>query len=130
MTMEITTEEIQNRFESLPEDLKWAIVAANVDEKITDIGKTHGLNIEQMGQLSLQTHMVMLGYIHPDKFEESLKNSIKLPDEKNREVVDDINNKILKEIREKLMSLHVNTKSKTEIPSPPVVSMDEVPKKI
>ncbi|MEI6581087.1 MAG: hypothetical protein WCO07_02865 [bacterium] len=103
--MEITLEEIQKKFASLPEDLRWAIMAAKVDEKVTAIGQMHGLNIEQLGQLSLETHMVMLGYTHPDKFEESLKGSMGLPDEKNREIVMEINNKILKDIREKLVSL-------------------------
>jgi len=103
--MEITLEEIQNKFESLPENLKWAIMDANIDENITSIGQRHGLNIEQLGQLSLETHMVVLGYTHPDKFEESLKESFKFPDEKNREIIQDINEKILKNIREKLISL-------------------------
>lgn len=103
--MEITLEEIQQKFESLPEDIKWAIMAVKVDDKIIDIGQARGLNVEQMGQLSLETHMVMLGFVHPDKFEASLKGSLGLPDDKNKEIVNDVNEKILKGIREKLMSL-------------------------
>lgn len=104
--MEITLEEIQKKFEGLPEDLRWAIMAANVDEKITEMGRTYGLNVEQMGQLSLETHMVMFGFTHPDKFEESVKASMQLPDEKNKAIINEINEKILKDIREKLMSLY------------------------
>ena len=104
--MQITLEEIQKKFESLPEDLKWAIMAANVDEKITQIGKDNNLTVEQMGQLSLETHMVMFGFTHPDKFEASVKASLQLPDEKNKTIVNKINETILKDIREKLMSLY------------------------
>jgi len=100
---EITLEEIQKKFESLPEDLKWAVMAANVDENIIDIGQAQGLNVEQMGQLSLETHLVMFGFTHPDKFEEAVKNSLKLPDEKIRAIVSSVNEKILKEIRAKMM---------------------------
>ena len=82
--MEITLEEIQKKFESLPEDLKWAIMAANVDDNIIEISQTNGLNVEQMGQLSLETHMVMFGFTPLDKFEESIRNSLKLGDEKTR----------------------------------------------
>jgi hypothetical protein len=103
--MEITLEEIEKKFDSLPEDLKWAIMGANIDEKITTIGQLHGLNIEQIGQLSLETHMVVLGYTHPNKFEESVKGSLNLPDGKNKEIITEINDKILKDIRERLMSL-------------------------
>ncbi|MFZ3011600.1 MAG: hypothetical protein WA060_01200 [Minisyncoccia bacterium] len=101
--MEISLEEIQKKFESLPEDLKWSIMAANVDDNIIEIGQKENLNVEQMGQLSLETHMVMFGFTHPDKFEESVRNSLKLPEEKIHTIVNDVNEKILKEIREKLI---------------------------
>ncbi len=110
--MEITIEEIQKKFEELPEDLRWAIMAANVDDKIIDIGKKNNLTVEQMGQLSLETHMVMFGFVHPDKFEESLKGSMKLAPETIRGLVKDINENILKNIRQNLIDLHNQTKEK------------------
>jgi hypothetical protein len=36
--MQITLEEIQKKFEGLPEDLKWAIMAAQVDDHINKCG--------------------------------------------------------------------------------------------
>ena len=114
---EITLEEIQKKFESLPEDLKWAVMAANVDENIIDIGQAQGLNVEQMGQLSLETHMVMFGFTHPDKFEESVKNTLKLPDEKIHAIVNMVNEKILKEIREKAIGSSSKEPTKTETPT-------------
>ncbi len=99
--MEITLEEIQKKFESLPENLKWAIMGANIDDKIIEIGQAQGLNVEQMGQLSLETHMVIFGFTKPEKFEESLRGSLKLPEEKTRAIVTAVNEKILKEIRKR-----------------------------
>ena len=125
MGNEITVEEIQNKFESLPEDLKLAIVESNVDEKITEIGKDRGLNIEQMGELSLETHLVMLGYIHPDKFEESLKKRLNLSDELNKKVTADVNTKILKEIREKLMSETKVDKQNEALPPDTIQEVDK-----
>lgn len=104
--IEVTIEELQKKFESLPEDLRWAIMAANVDDNVIEMGKEFGLNVEQMGQLSLETHAVMFGYTHPDKFEESIKASLGLPDEKIKAIVNSVNEKILKNIREQLMALH------------------------
>lgn len=101
--MEISLEEIQKKFEGLPEDLKWAIMGAKVDDNIIDIGNAEKLNVEQMGQLSLETYMVMFGFTPPDKFEESVKKSLGLPDEKIRAIVGAVNEKILKEIRKKMM---------------------------
>lgn len=117
--MEITLEEIQKKFESLPEDLKWAIMAAKVDDNIIEIGQAQNLNVEQMGQLSLETHMVMFGFTHPDKFEESIKGSLNLSDEKTRAIVNAVNEKILKGIREAMKSSQVveeNTEEEVPVP--------------
>ncbi len=101
--MEITLEEIKKKFESLPENLKWAIMGANVDDNIIEIGQKQGLNVEQLGQLSLETHMEMFGFTPIDKFEESVKNSLKLSAEKTKKLIEAINEKILKKIREELI---------------------------
>jgi len=102
--MEITLEEIQKKFEELPEDLKWAIIEAKVDDSIIEIGKEQNLNVDQTGQLSLETHMVIFGITPEEKFNDSIKTSLNLNDEKTNEVINAINEKILKKIRENLMS--------------------------
>ena len=56
----------------------------------------------------------MFGYTHPDKFSESIKASLKIPDEKVKILSNAINERILKGIREQLMSLQ-NTKKYKEI---------------
>jgi hypothetical protein len=127
--MEITIEEIQKKFETLPEDLKWAIMAADVDGKITEIGRLNGLNVEQMGQLSLETHMVMFGFTHPDKFEASVKGSLGFDQMKTRVLVNAVNEKILKDIREKIMNLH-NAEEKKEEAHPEDKSHEEIFKSV
>ena len=112
--MEITLEEIQKKFESLPEDLKWAIMGANVDDKIIEIGQANNLNVAQMGQLSLETHMVMFGFVHPDKFEDSVKISLGLPEDKIKIIVNQVNEKILKEIREQVLSMYKSGEEKED----------------
>jgi len=104
--MEITLEQIQKKFEGLPENLKWAIMGANVDDNIIDIGKEQGLNVEQLGQLSLETYMEMFGFTPPEKFEESVQKSMQLPPEKTHALVEAINEKIFKKIREQLGETH------------------------
>lgn len=112
--MQITLEEIQKKFESLPENVKWAIMGANVDDNIIEISQQQGLNVEQMGQLSLETHMEMFGFTPADKFEESVKNSLGLSSEKTKAIVEAINEKILKKIRENMMGEENNPIENTE----------------
>jgi len=128
--MEITLEEIQKKFENLPEDLKWAIMAANVDDKIIEIGQANGLNVEQIGQLSLETHMVMFGFTHPDKFERSVEGSLGLPDEKIKSIVNAVNEKILKEIRKQMMKSTEEEKKKPEEITPPEPVKPKIPNMI
>ncbi len=123
----VTLEEIQKKFESLPEDLKWAIMAANVDDKIIEIGQKHGLLVEKMEQLSLETHAVMFGYTHPDKFEESVKASLGLPELKVKEIVEDVNEKILKDIRDKYMSLYDKPRETFKITEPAEPNPNVIP---
>jgi hypothetical protein len=113
--MEITLEEIQKKFESLPEDLKWAIMGANVDDKVIEIGQKNGLNVEQMGQLSLETHMVMFGFVHPDKFEDSIAKSLGLPRDKIKAIVNDVNERILKELRDQILAMYRKPEEKKEV---------------
>lgn len=103
--MELTIEDIKNKFDKLPEDLKWAIMGAKIDEKLMQIGSTHGLNIRQIGQLSLETHAVMMGFLHPDQFASSIKASLGLDDEKVKLITLSVNEKIIKGVREKLVEL-------------------------
>ena len=112
--MEISIEELRKKFEELPEDLRWAIMGVQVDEKIMEIGKSQNLNIEQMGQLALETNLVMFGLLHPDKFKESIQQSLSLPEFKTRNIIEEINEKILKEVKEKYMSLYRKEEEKEE----------------
>ena len=92
-------------------------MSADIDEKITSIGQAFGLNIEQLGELSLLTHMITLGYINPENFETELEK-FKLPNEKTKEIAEEINNKILKTIREKLKLAQINKNDeKNNIPN-------------
>lgn len=94
--MEITLEEIKENFNQLPEDLQWAIMGAEVDDKIQRIGTLYELNADQTAQLALETYMVLMGVTPLEQFEQSIQSSIGLPK--------DINNAILKEVNEKIIN--------------------------
>ncbi len=113
--MELSIEDIQNKFEKLPEDLKWAIMGARIDEKLVQIGQKFNLNIRQLGQLSLETHAVMLGFMHPDDFEHSINKSLGLSEDKIKEISDEINLKILKDVKDRLIEYRGGMKPEKDI---------------
>ncbi len=113
--MELSIEDIKNKFEKLPEDLKWAIMSAKIDEKVVAIGQNFGLNIRQMGQLSLEIHAVMLGYTHPDDFENSILKSLNLGEEKTKLLANSVYEKIIKDVRERLIEYRGGVKPTKDI---------------
>lgn len=113
--MELSIEDIKNKFEKLPEDLKWAIMSAKIDEKVLAIGQNFSLNIRQMGQLSLEVHAVMLGYMHPDDFENSILKSLNLGEEKTKLLANSVYEKIIKDVRERLIEYRGGVKPTKDI---------------
>lgn len=124
--MDISIEEIQEKFDGLPEDIKWLIMQADMDGKITEIGQRLKLTVPQMAQLSLETNMMMMGFTHPNKFESSLIASMGLPEEKVKEIVNEVNEKILKGIREKLMTLYTKEGSGEAVSRMPLDTGEEL----
>jgi hypothetical protein len=126
--MELSIEDIQNKFEKLPEDLKWAIMGAKIDEKLMQIGQAHGLNIRQIGQLSLETHAVMLGFVHPDAFGSSVQASLGLPEDKVKLITQNVNEQIIKGVRERLVELRGGAVPVVENPPKlPKQEIEEIP---
>lgn len=111
--MEITTQQIQEKFGTLPEKIQLAIIDAKVDEHIMEIGAENKITIEQMGELSLATHMVILGFVMPDKFEPLVQELLKIPKEKVQKLVNEVNENIIKKIRGNMMT---ETEPKPPIP--------------
>ncbi|MEK7572747.1 MAG: hypothetical protein AAB493_02755 [Patescibacteria group bacterium] len=115
---EITLEEIQKKFGSLPENLRLAILVSDADKKINTIGRENGLNVNQNTELLFKTHLVMLGFIHPDKLEDFIKEITDIPLQVVKSVAKDIDEQILKDIRDDLIALAEKPKEESEPASP------------
>ena len=112
-------QKLDERFNNLSKETKDAIEKSDYQTKIYDIGKKHNLTIYQMGVFGESVINVMLGVILPNKFEDSLKR-LELPAEKTTELVNDVNEQILRKIREELMKNinRNNTEKALETKSP------------
>jgi len=120
---------IDERFNRLPAEVQDAINKSNYQETLYLIAKKYKVSIEKMGTLEEITTKVMLGIIHPDKYEENLKSKLGISDDDTHNLVLDVNEQILKTIKEALKeSWNDNQKLNEDdlIPTPPYV--DIVPK--
>src|SRR5437016_6180323 len=97
-------EEIKNliveRLNNLQPEIRNAIMSSNYDKELYDISQKYKLSIEQMGKLELNTTLVMIGHTHPDEYRGELIEDLKLPAETVDAIVNDVNEKVMKNIRE------------------------------
>lgn len=111
--------EFDPRFLNMPKDVEEAIALSNWKENLYKIAQKHKLTVEQMGVLEEVTIKVIKNEIHPDKYEEELASKITIAKEDISNLVKDVNEEILKKIRESMR----NQKNEEEIPLPPYAKL-------
>jgi len=96
-------EEIKNsiieRFNNLQPEIQEAIMNTNYENILVEIGEKYKLSPEQIGEFEFNTTLVLLGQTHPDEYSKELSENLKLPEETIKEIVNEINEKVLKNIR-------------------------------
>jgi len=124
------------RFMSMPKEMEEAVAKSNWKEKLYEIAPKYKLNIEQMGILEEMTVKVISNEIHPDKYEEELASKITIAKEDISNLVKDVNEEILKKIREEENSSkeQIVSDMDEEVPVPPYAKVKEkiveIPKNI
>ena len=101
-----THDEIMERFNKLPQALRDAMFADVNTDLMLELGKSHGLMLDRVGQLADETAYIILGLVHPKDFVERLTERLKIPQEKAVPLASDINAKVFDPIRAHLMQVH------------------------
>ncbi len=92
-------------FEKLPEEVEDIVKGSNYQALLYNIAKGYNLTIAQMGILETAVTNLINGTLRPEEFEDSLEKSLKLSPETIGKMVNDINEKIFKKIREGLIKI-------------------------
>lgn len=101
-----TQEEVLARYDKLPDVIKDAMMEEATAQKMSAIGKTHGLLLDKVGIMAEETGYVMLGLEHPNNFVANLKEALEISEDKAIAIAQDINQQVFKPIREHLMDIH------------------------
>jgi hypothetical protein len=101
---------LDERFSKLPTAVKKAVVTANYHGKIYEIAEMHRLSVEETGNLEEAVTNAIVGNIPTDALEDTLRFKLHLPVEKAAEIVKEVNEKILKDIRRKIMTSYSRPK--------------------
>lgn len=106
------------RFNELPKDLQEAIACSDWKNKIYDIAKRYKINIEQTGILEEITSRLILNKVNGGQYDAELKTKITIPEDKIKEVVSEINESVLKNIKE-ILRINSTKEKKDGVPLPP-----------
>lgn len=99
-------EEFEKIFAELPEDVKEAMTAVNTVNIMMDMKIKYGLHIDQVGELSAEVGMLMIGAIHPQEFIGKVEAGLRIPRETAAQIAAEVNEKIFRPVRESLMQIH------------------------
>lgn len=120
-------------FSDLPQNIEEAISKSNWKEKTYNIAEKYKLTIEQMGILEDLTIKVMKNEIRPADYKNRLQNKINMPNESLVNLVEDINQGVLKDIiviikEQEQKIFQEEEKKKEEIVPVPPYKKDQTPK--
>src|SRR3989344_7803115 len=90
---------IDEEIKKLPAETRRAFASFDWGNKLNELGKKHGLHIDQLGELYTETALVMIGLVKSDDYLSQIEIRLNLDSEKASALVNDINEQIFKPIR-------------------------------
>lgn len=100
--MRYSKEEINKRFQMLPEQVQDIVLSTEVVDAIKKITEKNNLHIDTAGLLNEEITYVMVGAEKSANFINNLKTKVRLPENKINAIAGDVNEKIFLPIRESL----------------------------
>ncbi len=101
-----TPQQLKEKYQALPEDLKDAIFSVDSANIIQSVGKKYNLTIDKIGELADETGLVMLGLTHPKDFIPNLSQRLAVDRETARKIAEGVNAQIFAKVRESLKKVH------------------------
>lgn len=114
-----TPEEIQKKFDALPEDVKNIIYGADMLSVIKKVGETYRLHIDQLDVLEAETADVMTGYTNPGAFSSGLMGRLNVDKQTADKIAKDISDQLFVRIRESMKKMYEEGKKIDERPNVP-----------
>jgi len=117
---------LTTQFNSLPKDVRDAILSVGLNEKLENISKTYALRIDQMTALENETLFVMMGLEPPGKYIANLKRELEIEEVLARKIAEDINAQIFRPIKESLKKIHRVEEGIAGEPEKPALPVEKV----
>ena len=104
--MDYTPEQLEEKFKSLPANVRETLTSVDVEERLRTIGRAHQLHLDILGELADETGLVMLGLTHPRSYVGNLMKRLGISNNEAVSLARDVNEQIFSPIREALKRIH------------------------
>lgn len=105
MAKTYTPEEVKQKFDSLPQDVKALVYSSHMSSTLQAIGTKYQLHIDQVGTLEAETADVMTGFSKLEDFVTNLRESLSIEQPVAENIAKEINEGLFLKIRESMKSL-------------------------
>lgn len=112
---EEVSENLDERFDKLPKEIRQIIIDIDYHSNLYAIAQENKLNVAQMGRLEEVTTNMIIDSIHPDQFDNILRENLDLDIETTNKLVSSIKERILLPIRTRMEETYGKTKNPYEI---------------
>jgi hypothetical protein len=104
--MAYTKSQLDKMFSELPDDVKEAMTSVDTVDILKEIQEKYHFHLDQIGDLSAEVGMLMLGATPPQRFISNIEKNLNITKEVATEIATTVNEKIFKKVRHSLMELH------------------------
>lgn len=111
MSNPFTTDQIQQRFKSLPPDIQTAISSPETARRLEDIGRSRGLRIDGIGTLIEYSGLIMLGLIKSNEFVDHLSRHLSISKEQAESIAVEVDQQVFSRIRNSLREVQYHSTS-------------------
>lgn len=125
--MSYTQEQLKDKYNSLPPDIKKAMDSVEIGVLVVEIGEKHGLMLDLQGMLMDQVTLVLLGVISTSGFTDSLVKNLEIDRKTASMISAEINDRVFREIRFSLQRLQEREVAPTVAPAPAVTTPTPAP---
>lgn len=124
--MEFNQEEIIKKFEELPEKVKNVLNSEESLQKMRDVAKKFDLHIDQEGELSDLTTLLLLGMLKPKEYIEKIQNKLNLSYDTSVKITEEVNNQIIQPIKEYIKETYSNESNELVVVDKPGALLPEI----
>lgn len=116
--MNFDYEQLEQKMNSLPKEIKTALTSTDVSTAIKEIGDKYGLKLDQESVLFDLVAYTMLGLSPSKDFVKNLSREADVNTEAARSIAQDINNEVFSSIKEHMRKVEMGTEVEAELEKP------------